>query len=227
MNTLKKINDLKKKLEDSEWEEILYPFINSTEFQFILNKLIKNVENNIRFTPIMGDWFNCFIKCKFNKMNVIFINQDPYPQINIADGMAFSSSKSKTEEKAIKYIFDYIKSYDPDCSRNPNLERWAKQGVLLLNTCVTTELNKFGSHELLWKPFITYLLQSINKTQSNIIVILFGKKTEIWENLLNNQIVIKVEHPNIGVYKFKWEGMDIFNKINNLLTNQNKSKILW
>jgi uracil-DNA glycosylase len=227
MDILKKCNDIKQKLESSGWEEIINSYIDSPEFQAIINKLAQDVNNNQRFTPKMGDWFNSFINCNFNALNVIFINQDPYPWINVADGMAFSCSKDKVEQKTLKYIFDYIETYLDDYSRNPDLKRWSEQGVLLLNTSITTELNKLGSHELLWKPFITYILSTINNKRSDLIVVMFGKKTEVWENLLNNQIILKVEHPNIAAYKGKWDGKNIFDEVNNLLKNQGKNEIFW
>jgi len=227
MDIIKKCSDVKQKLEDSGWEDMLDLFIDSIEFQFILNKLVEDVQNDQRFTPRMGDWFNSFIKCKFDDMNVIFLNPDPYPWINIADGMAFSSSINKTEQKTIKYMFDYIETYLDNYSRDPDLTRWAEQGVLLLNASVTTELNKLGSHELLWKPFINYILSAINSKKSNLIVVMFGKKTEVWENLLKNQTIIKVEHPNIASYKGKWDAKNVFNQVNNLLKNQGKTEIFW
>ena len=79
--------------------------------------------------------------------------------------------------------------YDSD------LRRWANQGVLLINTAQTCEVNKIGSHYAIWKPFTEYIFESINKIDKDIIFILMGRKAESWQLVIPGQRILKCPHP--------------------------------
>jgi uracil-DNA glycosylase len=228
------INLIKKKLmldfEISGWDKILNPFLESGAFDNITNKLSNLVEQERRFTPKFKDAFNPFIKTNLINLKVVIINQDPYPKYGIADGLAFSCSNTSIEELTLKYIFDYIEKQSTDTyKRDPDLKRWADQGVLLINTSLTCELNKIGTHQSIWKVFIEYLFEMINKIDKNIIFVLMGKKVEHWQLRLPGQKIFKCAHPASAAYgkKNEWEANDIFKKINNELNMQLKTCINW
>ena len=83
------INQIKKTLKlnfkESGWSNILNPFLDSKEFDSIVDKLINLVEQNRRFTPKFKDAFNPFIETKYQDLKVVIVNQDPYPQLGVAD----------------------------------------------------------------------------------------------------------------------------------------------
>ena len=212
---------------ESGWGDILNPFLECGAFDSITDTLSGMVKQNVRFTPKFRDAFKPFIETKLEDLKVVIVNQDPYPRINAADGLAFSCSNSGVEESSLKYIFDHIEKDLPNYNRDVNLTRWANQGVLLINTSFTCEINKIGTHLGIWKAFTQYLFEMINKENKNIVFVLMGGKTEHWQTRLSNQIVLKCAHPASGAYNKSWKADDIFNKINTELKKQNKTIIEW
>jgi len=218
----------------SGWDTILNPFIDSKSFDDIFDFLETSVNNGQRFTPPFKDVFNAFKECSYENVNVVIVGQDPYPQLGSADGLAFSCSKKGKAEKSLQYILkqtvgDFTKTgrvmYTPE---ECDLRRWANQGVLLINTAFTVEVNKIGSHYNLWKPFTNYIFSNINKHKKNTIFVLMGKKAEEWETLLPDCKILKCPHPASAAYKGgEWDHNDVFNKVNTELEKQNKSLIIW
>ena len=219
------INRLKDKLVGSGWEDILNPFLDSSEFYKITTTLIQNHQNNIRFTPRYFDILNAFIECPYDKTKVVILGQDPYPQVGVADGIAFSCSNKGKAEKSLQYIFKAL--YGTYEDKDYDLKRWSNQGVLLINTAFTCQINKIGSHFHLWQPFTNYLFKYLNEN-NKLIFALMGKKAEIWETKLSNQILLKCPHPASAAYKGGvWDSKDVFNNINLELNKLNKTKINW
>jgi uracil-DNA glycosylase len=143
------INNIRKKfksqLNNSGWNNIMNPIIDSEEFEISIYKLKSYVENDQRFTPKLSEIFRAFEECPFDQLKVIIIGQDPYPQLGVADGISFSCSKTKKLQPSLRYIFKALNGSQYD-SMNPDLSRWSKQGVLMLNTAFTVEIGKIGSH---------------------------------------------------------------------------------
>lgn len=227
-------DDVNNKLSDSGWDKMLSPFVNGLDFDYIINKLVECVNAGKRFTPKFKDIFNAFVECPYDDLKVIIIGQDPYPQLGVADGIAFSCSNKGKAEKSLQYILkqtigDYTDTgkviYTPE---ECDLRRWANQGVLLLNTAFTVEINSIGSHYNLWKPFTQYLFENINRHHKDIPTVLMGKKAEAWQLLLNNQKIYKVAHPASAAYRGgEWNCNDVFNKVNQELEKQEKPCINW
>ena len=216
---------IKEDFKLSGWDKILNPFIDSKAFDFITDALVNSIEQNRRFTPKFKEAFNPFIKTNFKEIKVIIVNQDPYPQFGIADGLAFSCSKTEQIQPSLRYIFKELYGHD---KADVNLIRWANQGVLLINTSLTCEINKMGSHAYIWKTFIEYVFEMINNIDKNIIFVLMGKKTEYWQIRLPGQKILKCSHPASAVYnKDVWKSNKIFEKINKELEKQIKPLINW
>lgn len=228
INMPEKIGKLKSKLENSGWEDIIYPYLDSESFYTTLNKLVDMVQNDTRFTPPMKDWFRAFETCPHEHLKVVFIGQDPYPQLGVADGVSFSCSNTMKEQPSLRHIFNSLEKQYPGYERNPDLTRWSTQGVLMLNTALTVEINKIGSHYSLWHSFTTQLLTGINNYPTKLVVVLLGKKAQEWQKLLLNHTVIQVEHPAAAAYKGGvWNDKDLFLTVNKILNDQGKSLINW
>jgi uracil-DNA glycosylase len=224
LNILK--DKLKLDIKKGNWDDILLPFINSKAYDDVVTSLVSLVEGGQRFTPQFKDIFNAFKECDYNNLKVVIVGQDPYPQLDVADGIAFSCSKKGKTEKSLQYIFKAL--YGEYEGYNNDLRRWANQGVLLINTALTVEVNKIGSHYWNWKPFTEYLFTEINKNNKDIVFILMGKKAESWQLLLPNQIILKCSHPASAAYRGGvWDSNDVFSKANNELKKQGKTLISW
>lgn len=226
---------LVKSLDNTGWDSYLRTFLISEEFMNILEILYKQSVSGKRFTPVLKDVFNAFKKCHFDDVRVVIIGQDPYPQKDVADGLAFSCSKNRKPESSLYKIMEAVENTvdekNIDSNKSLDLTRWANQGVLLINTAFTTTINKPGAHHELWKDFfLNYVLESLifNKP-GNVIYIFLGSKAESFSQFVpDNNIKLFATHPAYASYKeIKWDCNDIFNKVNELLTKQNKPLILW
>tara|TARA_R110002020_G_scaffold335596_1_gene550759 strand:+ start:3274 stop:3975 length:702 start_codon:yes stop_codon:yes gene_type:complete len=201
--------------------------INNGVFDSILDKLVMQVNDNKRFTPPIKDLFNTFKYCPYDDAKVFIIGQDPYPQFGVADGIAFSCSKTGKLQPSLRYIFKEINGSQWD-SLDPDLKRWCAQGVCLINTAFTVEIGKIGSHYDIWKQFTKELLTHLNNRDHKQIFILLGKKAEQWEKYIDKQKIYKLSHPASAAYRGGvWDSKNIFNKVNEDLKNMNLSQINW
>ena len=217
-------DNLNNKLKDSGWDRMLSPYVNGLSFDYIMNKLRDSVEQGLRFTPKFKDVFNGFYECPYDDLKVVIVGQDPYPQLGVADGIAFSCSIKGKAEKSLQYILKALE----DENGSVDLRRWSNQGVLLINTAFTCEVNKIGSHYGIWKSFTEHVFENINRHNPDTIFILMGKKAEAWQTLLPNCKIIKCSHPASAAYRGgEWDCNDVFNKTNTMLIKQDKTCINW
>lgn len=223
------------KLRQSGWADKLKAFVMTDDFADILIKLKNMRDEDKRFTPPLKDVFTAFEKCPYKDLKVVIIGQDPYPQLGVADGMAFSCSKTMALQPSLKYLLEAVEDtvYGGfPTQEDPDLSRWAKQGVLLLNTALTVEVGKIGSHYDLWQPFITYVIDILSWNNPGLIWVFMGKKAQELESLVaSNHYKFEVSHPASAAYQkaSKWECEDVFNKINTILEQNNgpEFKIQW
>jgi uracil-DNA glycosylase len=225
---------LTERLTPSGWATKLRGFIQSSDFDKILETLYLLRESGKRFTPPLKDVFKAFEECPEKDLKVIIIGQDPYPHMNVADGIAFSCSRTGKPQPSLKFIFEEIERtvyQEWPTHQDPDLSRWAKQGVLLINTALTCELDKVGSHYDIWNDFIMYLLDMLNLTNSGLIFVLLGAKAQELEAVLGpNHYILKASHPASAVYSGgKWDCKDVFNKVNEIIVANNGPlyKINW
>jgi uracil-DNA glycosylase len=236
MKTESEIDEIKQKmfdkLEPSGWSRIFKSFIFSSEFTDILTKLYELSINDKRFTPTLKQVFRAFEECPYDDLKVVFIGQDPYPQLGVADGISFSCGNTNKVQPSLRYIFEEIERtvyQEFPSHQDPDLTRWSKQGILMLNTALTVEVGKIGSHYDIWKPFTAYLLDWLNNYNTGLIYVYMGKKAEEWSELTNdNNYKFTVKHPASAAYNgSKWDSNDIFNKISKLVEENNGQKITW
>lgn len=201
----------------------------------IKNHLIKS---NKVFCPKIGNVFKCFRLCSFSNLKVVFLGYDPYPNLvnnqPVATGLAFANTSDTIESnyspslKVLKDSISYYVKSENNCIFEPSLESWEKQGVLLLNSALSCEVFKTGSHSLLWRPFIASLLLNLTLMRDNIVYVLLGSVAQSFSGFINHKTnhVIECHHP--AYYARKHERMpDIWNKVNNYLINDGNSKIEW
>jgi uracil-DNA glycosylase len=163
------------------------------------------------------------------------LGQDPYPQQNIATGLLFGN-KNNTKESEISPSLKIIKeaAMDYEISHygdtfDITLESWAKQGVLLFNSALTVEMNKVGSHTMLWRPFISTLIKNISNYNTAIIYVLFGKQAKTFKPYINKTFnyIIEVEHPAYFYRNKMRMPYNIFKDINVILENIYGESIQW
>lgn len=214
------------KLTPSGWANKLRGFLLSDDFDKVLETLHNLREQGKRFTPPLKQVFRAFEECPVNDLKVVMIGQDPYPQFGVADGISFSCSNTQKVQPSLKHIFRAVNEtvhggipmeYDPD------LKRWSNQGILMLNSALTCEIDNIGSHVNVWKDFSAYTMDILNYGNSGLIFVLMGKQSQELEPLIGDQHhIIKVSHPASAAYKGgKWECNNLFNEINKIIIGQN------
>jgi len=224
------------KLKGTGWDKVFKSYIFSSDFEDSIKKLHTFATQNKRFTPPLKDIFKAFEECPYKDLKVVMIGQDPYPQLGVADGIAFSCSKTDKPQPSLRYIFNELEREFPayrtnDLLYNPlDLKRWSNQGILMLNTALTCEVGNIGSHYDVWKTFTAYLLTYLNDNYTGIVYVFMGKKAEGWGDLINEKFNYKfnVPHPASAAYKGgKWDSKGVFKKINDILRDNTNKTIIW
>lgn len=227
---------------DPGWYRLLLPYLKSAEFQQIGMQLAKEAADGASITPLFDNTFRAFKECPYNKLKVVFLGLDPYPGEGVADGLAFSARNNQLNPpKSLKYILAAMEKdayggfgigFNEDYL-NPDLTRWANQGVLLINTALSTHIGKTGVHLDLWNPFMRTLFYILAHANTNIIYILLGAKAKLWQSAINTRSnhVLTATHPAYCAYKGlkDWDCEGIFSKTNNILEQIKgpDAKIKW
>lgn len=169
----------------------------------------------------------------YDDVKVVIIGQDPYPTAGDADGLAFSASNSITVPKSLKRILQAVEETVEGAAlvQDPDLFRWHKQGVFLLNTVLTVEEAKPLSHSKIgWQSFTGYIVKLLS-LKENMIFVLWGKEAQNFAMplLQPDSHVIIAEHPVAGVYDGNrpWLHNDCFNQVNAILKSYGKREIEW
>ncbi len=182
--------------------------------------------------PKSSEIFNAFNHCDFNEVKVVIIGQDPYHGKGQANGLCFSVNNNIPKPPSLVNIFkelenDLSKKFD---SENGNLERWARQGVFLLNTTLTVEKNKPMSHSNIgWDKFTDKVIETLSKDSENLVFILWGNHAQkkIEKINISNHMIIKSVHPSPLSAHRGFFGSKPFTKTNNYLKSKNISEIIW
>lgn len=224
------------KLNSTGWDKVFKSYIFSSDFEDSIKKLHTFASQDKRFTPPLKDIFRAFEECPYKDLKVVMIGQDPYPQLGVADGIAFSCSKTEKPQPSLRYIFKELEAQYPafrtnDLLYNPlDLKKWSNQGVLMLNTALTCEIGNIGSHYDVWKTFTAYLLTYLNDNDTGIVYVFMGKKAESWGELISDKFNYKitVPHPASAAYKGgKWDSKNLFKEVNKIIYDNTKQQIIW
>lgn len=231
------IEQLKTKLVDklrpSGWADILKGFLLSSDFTKTLDRLVQLKNEGKRFTPPLKVMFRAFETCPLEDLNVVIIGQDPYPQLGVADGLAFSCANGPKVQPSLQFMLEAIEEsiYQGFPSyQDPDLTRWSKQGILLLNVALSVEVDKIGSHYDIWNEFLVYVIDMINLSKPGTLFILMGAKAQEFESLIaEHNKVLKVSHPASAYHNQtrKWDSKDVFNEANRYLLDRDGTLIIW
>lgn len=185
--------------------------------------------------PALPNVFRAFKLCPYNKCRVVFIGQNPYPQKGVATGVLFGNSKNTPEDKlspSLQVVKESAINYE--IPHNPlvfdnTLESWAKQGILMINSALTCEVNRVGSHVNEWRPFVSKLLKNLSTRETGIIYVLFGKQAQTLKPYIDDRYndIIEVEHPAFFARTNQIMPYSVFTRVNDLLYGRYGEKIEW
>ena len=191
--------------------------------------------NQSTLCPSIRDVFKAFKLCPYNSCRVVFISQDPYPQKGVAQGILFGNSSNTPENKlspSLKVIKESVINFEIPhnlINFDNSLESWAKQGILMINSALTVEMNKIGSHVMLWRPFIASLLKKLSENDTGIIYVLFGKQAQTFKPYINKQFNTVLEENHPAYFARTGEAMPhtVFEQISKLTKEMYGMPITW
>ena len=192
---------------------------------------IKNeIENGKEISPKIDNIFNAFKYCSFSSAKVVIFGQDPYFQRGFANGLAFSVNKNQTVPASLRNIYKEIENDIGYVSNKDGcLENWAQQGVLLLNSSLSVEVLKPGSHSNIgWDKFIIDIIKTLNK-KNKIVFILWGNHAKQYLKYIDNDnnLILSAAHPSpFSAYR-GFFGSKHFSKCNSYLKKNNLKEIKW
>jgi len=216
---------------EESWKKILKEEFEKDYFKQIVTFLkAEKSAGKIIFPP--GPLiFNAFNKTPFSKVKVVLLGQDPYHGKGQAMGLSFSVPDGIPKPPSLVNIFKELES---DLGIKPpisgNLEKWAKQGVLLLNASLTVRQNEAASHSKIgWLQFTDSVISKISELKDDIVFLLWGRFAQDKQTLIDEtkHHVLKAAHPSPFSADKGFFGCRHFSKTNELLTINNKEPIDW
>lgn len=212
------------------WQTALEPEFSKSYFE----ELVKFVKAEYASTTVYPPGrliFNAFEKCTFEDTKVVIIGQDPYHGPNQANGLAFSVNDGIPTPPSLQNIFKEIAE---DIGQPPpttgNLERWAEQGVLLLNATLTVRARTPGSHQNKgWEEFTDAVIKAVNDKLEHVVFMLWGAYAQRKAGFVDQQrhLVLKAAHPSPFSAHKGFFGTRHFSKANIYLAEQGREPILW
>ena len=212
---------------DNDWDQILKD-VYAAEWYKELTNTVDNLYKTSTVYPEFENIFNAFKLTPYNSVKVVILGQDPYHGEKEAHGLSFSVKEGIKIPPSLKNIFKELKSDLDITKEDGNLESWARQGVLLLNTVLTVEKDKPCSHTNVgWEKFTDTVIEKLNERAAPVIFVLWGEKAKEKEALIksNNHIVISSSHPSPFSARRSFFGSEVFSKINKALINNGQEPI--
>lgn len=212
------------------WKTHLQQEFNKPYFQ----KLVSFVKEEYKTTKVYPSGkliFNAFEKCAFQNLKVVILGQDPYHGQNQAHGLCFSVNDGVAFPPSLNNIFKEIKN---DLGKliptSGNLERWAEQGILLLNATLTVRANQPGSHQHKgWEEFTDAVINLISTEKKEVVFLLWGAYAQKKGSLIDTtkNLVLKAAHPSPFSADKGFFGCKHFSKTNDYLYSKGKKEIDW
>ena len=197
-------------------------------FKEIKDHLISdNAEGKI-VLPEPKNFFRAFDLCELNKVKVVIIGQDPYHTPGVPNGLAFSVNKNQKLPPSLINIFKELDSDLGVKNYIGDLSAWSRQGVLLLNACLSVCAGLPASHSNIgWENFTNAAIEEIQK-KKNIIFLLWGKHAQQKKAFIQeDNFILEAAHPSPLSVNNGFFGCNHFSKTNNLLTSLGSDPIDW
>lgn len=219
-------------LMGKEWYDILKPEFEK-EYMQKLGRYINQRRKEVKVYPDRDDIFKAFKKTPYSKVKVVCMLLSPYHTHGVADGLAMSSKIPTYIPPSIGKVFDAIEveTGTLNLDRNPQLDRWAEQGVFLFNTILTVEHSQPKSHANIgWEVFTNQVLLELKNHSHNLVVFLWGRDAQAFRPSIDNgrHLILEAEHPAAAARNQRvWENNNCFTKANLFLQSNGYGSIEW
>ncbi len=229
-------NNLLAGLTEPTWKQALEPYITSSEsFQRLEQFLHNENASGVTLYPPPENVFAALNLCPLDQIKVVILGQDPYHCPNQGTGLAFSVNKGVRIPPSLKNIFkEAMIDVGIDPPKHGNLESWAEQGVLLLNTVLTVRRGQPNSHSKKgWEDFTDEIVRILNDRDDTLVFLLWGRPASEKAGKVvdpDKHVVITNSHPSpLGATKTSTPFLTsrCFSRANRALQNMGKPSIDW
>jgi len=223
------MSKIEPKIHES-WKEILYDEFQKDYFVNLKQFLVEEKKKYTIYPP--GNLiFNAFDKTPFNKVKVVIIGQDPYHGPGQAHGLCFSVPQGIKIPPSLRNIYKELNSeLGCEIPNHGNLEKWAEQGVLLLNATLTVRDSQAASHQKKgWETFTDSVIRTIANKKENVVFILWGNYAQTKQVFIdeNKHCIIKSVHPSPLSASRGFFGSKPFSQANNYLKASDIKPVDW
>jgi uracil-DNA glycosylase len=213
------------------WKQQLQSEFEEPYFQS-LAAFVKNEYEQFTCYPKGPDVFAAFDYCPFDETKVVIIGQDPYHGAGQANGLCFSVQDGISHPPSLMNIFKEIRTdLKKPYPKSGNLERWAEQGVLLLNATLTVREHEPGSHQKKgWESFTDAAIKKLSEKKENIVFLLWGGFAKKKAKLIDSQKhrILTSGHPSpLSANRGFWFGNQHFSTCNKILLETGNKSIEW
>ena len=229
--------DLFKPLFHESWHSKMRPFIESEECDKIYAHLKDRSRKGHKVAPLASNVYRCFLETPLTDLKVILVGMCPYHTekngVFVADGLLMGCSNTDRIQPSLQQFYDAVErdvynGLKLTSIKGPDVSYLAKQGVLMLNAALTTEINKAGSHLAIWEPFMKYFFEEVVAAEGAPIVFLGKEAAKLEKYTSPFTWVFKISHPASAAYKnSEWDSEGTFTKVNKILKDNNNFKIEW
>lgn len=216
---------------EPSWKNIVSDEFEKPYFKNLID-FVKAEYSQYTCYPKGNQIFSAFDSCPFDQVKVVIIGQDPYHGVGQANGLCFSVNDGIAFPPSLVNIFKEIQTdLQKPFPSTGNLERWAKQGVLLLNATLTVRAHEAGSHQNKgWEKFTDAVIQKVSDNSEEVVFLLWGgfaKKKGLKINR-EKHLVLETGHPSpLSANRGFWFGNQHFSQANAYLKSKGKKEIEW
>lgn len=177
--------------------------------------------------PYYKNIFKAFGQCPYESCDVVMVGQDPYPQPGVATGILFGNSPTVEERLLSPSLKVVKKAVNATSDFDNTMKKWARQGILMINSALTCKVNQIGSHVDIWRPFVSKLIHNLSRTRPDIIFVMFGAQAQSFNKEIGDNTIINVKHPAYYARMGFPMPSEPFEEINRLLVKQGKPEIIY
>jgi uracil-DNA glycosylase len=215
---------------DPSWRNVLAEVFEKPYFKE-LSRAVDTAYLSQSIFPAPEHIFNAFTLCPFTLVKVVILGQDPYHGSGQAHGLSFSVPNGIKIPPSLRNIYKEIQTdIGTVVPESGNLERWARQGVLLLNATLTVEQSQPGSHQGLgWETFTDAVIKTISDQKEHVVFLLWGKYAQAKLSLIDEtkHLVLQAPHPSPFSAHSGFFGCKHFSKANAYLKEHGRGEIVW
>ncbi len=214
----------------NDWDEILKDEYDKSYFKEMTNFLVKEYKEKTIY-PKENEIFKAFRLTPYSNVKVVILGQDPYHDVGQAEGLSFSVKEGiKRPPSLINIYKELFDDLGYNIVENGSLEKWANEGVLLLNAILTVEKDKAASHSKIgWETFTDEVIKKLNEKDTPVVFILWGSFARSKKKYITNKrhYIIESAHPSPLSAFNGFFGSKPFSKTNNFLISQGLDPIDW